>query len=66
MAAPSTLNAAWHRAHRMPKNATLDQRVRWHAAHARHCGCRDLSPAMAAEIRRRGIAVGKRPHRSRP
>jgi hypothetical protein len=39
------VNAAWHRAHRMPKNATLAQRVRWQTAHARACGCRRDMPA---------------------
>lgn len=34
------LNADWHRAHVMPKNATLSQRVAWHREHLRHCGCR--------------------------
>jgi hypothetical protein len=47
------INAAWHKANRMPKNATLDQRVAWHEAHLRECGCRkDLPPAVAAEIAR--------------
>lgn len=34
------MNASWHRAHPMPKNATLEQRVRWHVSHAPACGCR--------------------------
>lgn len=51
------INAAWHRAHRMPKNPTLDQRVEWHVAHARACGCRPIDDTMLAELRRRGIKV---------
>jgi hypothetical protein len=38
------INAAWHRAHRMAKNVTLAQRVRWHVAHAKACGCRSDMP----------------------
>jgi hypothetical protein len=40
------MNAAWHRTHRMPKNATVAQRVRWHLAHLKACDCR----AMPASI----------------
>jgi hypothetical protein len=55
------LNAAWHRAHRMPKHATLDQRVRWHVAHARHCACREMPATMRAELKARGIPLPQRP-----
>jgi hypothetical protein len=48
------LNAAWHDAHPMPKNATLDQRVSWHVAHAKACGCRAIPATVAAELKRRG------------
>jgi hypothetical protein len=34
----------------MPKNATLAQRVRWHVAHARHCGCRAMPDSIRREI----------------
>ena len=34
-------NTAWHWAHRMPKNATVEEKIRWHESHAQHCGCRD-------------------------
>jgi len=47
------LNAEWHRAHRMPPRATLDERVAWHAEHVRACGCREMPPAIAREIARR-------------
>ncbi len=51
------LNAAWHKAHRMPMRSTLDQRVDWHLAHAKACGCRTTLPAtIVAELKRRGIA----------
>jgi hypothetical protein len=47
----SKTNAEWHRANRMPKNPTEEQRVQWHAAHAEACGCRAVPPALAAKIR---------------
>ncbi len=51
------LNAAWHDANPMPRNATLDQRVEWHLAHAVACSCRPIPASVAAEIERRGVAA---------
>ncbi len=47
------INAEWHAKHKMPKNPTLDQRVKWHLEHARHCGCRPASGEVLEEIRKR-------------
>jgi hypothetical protein len=47
-----TINAAWHKANPMPKNPTLDQRMAWHVAHAKACGCREIPPKLRAEIRK--------------
>lgn len=44
------INAKWHRANRMPKDATFEQRVTWHEEHARECGCR--SGDMPADIKK--------------
>jgi hypothetical protein len=50
----SRVNAEWHRANRMPKNANLDQRVEWHVEHAKACRCREDMPAsIADEVARR-------------
>jgi hypothetical protein len=57
---PIMLNAAWHDAHPMPKRATLDQRVVWHVAHAKACGCRAIPATVAAELKRRGIEAHPR------
>lgn len=43
-----TLNAAWHRAHRLPPRATDATRLAWHLEHERDCGCRPMPPALAA------------------
>lgn len=40
------LNAAWHRAHVMPKHPTQAQRLAWHLAHAEHCGCRPMPAGL--------------------
>jgi hypothetical protein len=52
-----TINAEWHRAHPMPKNPTLDQRIAWHAEHARNCGCREISGKLLEEMTKRGIKI---------
>ena len=46
------INAKWHAAHRMPPRATLAQRLRWHVAHAKHCGCRAMPLSVQRELAR--------------
>ena len=48
------MNARWHKAHPMPARPTLEQRLRWHAAHARACACRAMPASIRAELARRG------------
>jgi hypothetical protein len=45
------MNAQWHERHPMPKNATLAQRVAWHAAHAEHCACRPMPKSIVDALR---------------
>lgn len=61
------INAEWHRAHVMPKGATPAQRLAWHLAHAKACGCRALTPAMLAKLRAAAQASGttKKPAKRR-
>jgi len=51
----SGLNAPWHKAHPMPKNPTIQQRIEWHLEHQKHCKCRTISGKLAEEMRKRGI-----------
>jgi hypothetical protein len=44
----------------MLESPSLEQRVRWHLAHAKACACRDIPRRMIAEMRRRGISLRKR------
>jgi hypothetical protein len=46
------INATWHASHPMPPKPTLAQRVRWHLAHAKHCGCRPIPASVRREIGR--------------
>ncbi|HSD86975.1 MAG TPA: hypothetical protein VLB44_05650 [Kofleriaceae bacterium] len=54
-----TINADWHRAHVMPKNATDKQRAKWHYEHAQQCGCRAITPSIAALLKEHGYKPPK-------
>jgi hypothetical protein len=58
------MNAEWHRAHPMPKNPTLDQRIAWHGEHARACGCREITGSLREAMLARGIDLP--PLKARP
>jgi hypothetical protein len=51
------INKEWHLQHVLGKNATLDDRVRWHSEHVQVCPCHDMPPSIKAEIERRGGEV---------
>lgn len=44
------INAAWHERNPMPKNPTEKERVEWHLAHAKECGCRPAPASLSAEL----------------
>lgn len=59
------INAEWHRAHPMPKNATLEQRAAWHVEHAQACACREMPASIRRWIEEAGgAAPQKRPGRA--
>jgi hypothetical protein len=35
------INRAWHLANKMPKNASIEEKIIWHTGHARNCSCRE-------------------------
>jgi hypothetical protein len=44
------MNKAWRPANPMPSKATLDQRIRWHAEHARACACRPIPDNLRKDM----------------
>lgn len=44
------MNSEWHKKNVMPKNATLEQRVKCHIAHAKNCACRPIPESVKKEI----------------
>lgn len=59
------MNRAWHEQHRMPKSATLDERISWHRMHQEHCACRPV-PEKAARLMttRAGLENARRRRRT--
>ena len=47
------LNKEWHRLHRMPVRTTREQRIKWHVAHARVFGCREIPDSIKADVEKR-------------
>jgi hypothetical protein len=56
------MNAEWHTQHVMPKNATDEQRVAWHAEHAKFCACRPI-PETVKRLIERVVAADSPPAR---
>jgi hypothetical protein len=40
------INCAWHARHPLPPDARLEQKIDWHLAHQRHCGCHPMPVAI--------------------
>ena len=49
------INKEWHLQNKMPKNAKLDERVKWHFEHSKVCTCREMPKAISEEIKKRGL-----------
>lgn len=47
------INGTWHRAHPMPTNPSLDERIEWHKEHAQQCGCRPIPEGIKQAIAER-------------
>jgi len=45
------INKEWHEKHKMPKNATFEQRMKWHIEHQKHCACYPISDKLKKEIK---------------
>jgi hypothetical protein len=53
-----SINKKWHLAHPMAKNATIEQRIKWHLEHLKHCSCRTgLPPKLKEEMKKRNIEI---------
>mgnify|MGYP000094191208 CR=1 FL=1 len=51
------INQTWPQKHKMPKNATFEQGVKWHKAHQKHCSC---TPIPKSLLKKEGHTVKKK------
>ncbi len=51
-------NTAWHRAHPMALEATVEERLTWYVAHAHHCACRPMPRDIEDLARERSFCPG--------
>jgi hypothetical protein len=50
------INKEWHLKNRMPKNASFEERVKWHMGHNKNCSCRLGFPEkLEEEMRKKGL-----------
>jgi hypothetical protein len=56
-----TINADWHTKSKMPKNPSLDERIKWHLNHVKHCNCRPLGGKILEEVKRRDLLEKPKP-----
>lgn len=45
------INKQWHEKNKMPKNPTLEERIKWHIEHAKQCGCRPIPESLLSKIK---------------
>ncbi len=50
-------NKEWHTSHHMPKNPSLEQRIKWHIEHQQHCECRAIPKNLQEEINKRDLQI---------
>ena len=50
-----TINSEWHRANKLARNATLEQRINWHLKHEAHCACRPMPQDITEELLARHV-----------
>jgi hypothetical protein len=48
------LNKEWHLTHKMPRNASFEERLNWHMLHAENCQCREMPESIRRELEARG------------
>jgi len=47
----------WHKENKMPKNPSLDERVKWAIGHAENCACRPIPESLSVEFKKRKLTV---------
>jgi hypothetical protein len=46
------INKKWHEKNKMPKNASLKERIKWHLAHSKNCSFRPIPKQLQETIKK--------------
>jgi len=49
------INKEWHMKNKMLKNASEEQRIRWHFEHSKNCSCRPIPLKVLELMEKKGI-----------
>ena len=49
----------WHGKNKMPKNPSLEDRIKWAIGHEKNCGCRPIPKSLLEEIKNRKLPITK-------
>lgn len=49
------INKEWHLKNKMPKNPTMEERLKWHLEHSKNCQCREMPEKLKLEIKKMEI-----------
>jgi hypothetical protein len=49
------INKKWHAKNKMPENAAMGQRTKWHISHQENCNCRPIPDKVVEYIRKNKI-----------
>ena len=44
------ISVEWHERNVMPRNTTMEERIKWHLEHSENCGYRPIPEGVGAEI----------------
>jgi hypothetical protein len=47
-----SINREWHQKHKMKKNATEKEKIKWHIEHEKNCSCRKMPESIKKKIRK--------------
>lgn len=51
------INKEWHENNKMPKNASDEQRIKWHIEHEKYCSCMPIPAGVRKLMAGKGIEI---------
>jgi hypothetical protein len=49
------MNAKWHEQHKLPRGASVEQRMEWHREHQQQCGCRPIPARLLEQMQEQEV-----------